>query len=289
MISSFGYGLGYLGCGILGIVNVMMVLHPQQFGIDSKAQAVKLAFLSVALWWGVFSLPLFLWVREKKNRATGSKRLFRRSLRSMVQTGREIAHTPQLLLFLVAFWLYHDGVHAFVMMATDFGLSIGIPDSGLMTALLLVQFIAFPAAILFGYVADRIGAKNTILIAIGIYTLVCLVGAFILQTQLQFFILAGLTGSAQGAIQALSRSMFTAMIPEEKSSDYFGFYNLVGRFSVVLGPGLVGMMGLLGRQLGFESVAAARFGIASLAILFISGGLLLLRVRPCAEPAGEVC
>ncbi|MFW6254673.1 MAG: MFS transporter, partial [Chitinivibrionales bacterium] len=194
-----------------------------------------------------------------------------------------------LLLFLVAFWLYHDGVHAFVMMATDFGLSIGIPDSGLMTALLLVQFIAFPAAILFGYVADRIGAKNTILIAIGIYTLVCLVGAFILQTQLQFFILAGLTGSAQGAIQALSRSMFTAMIPEEKSSDYFGFYNLVGRFSVVLGPGLVGMMGLLGRQLGFESVAAARFGIASLAILFISGGLLLLRVRPCAEPAGEVC
>ncbi len=289
LISSFGYGFGYLGCGILGLVNVLMVLHPEWFGIADKTMAVKIAFLSVAIWWGLFSLPLFFWVREKSVPVKESRKLFRRSLRSMINTARDIYHTPQVLLFLIAFWLYHDGVHAFVMMATDFGLSIGIPESGLMSALLIVQFVAFPAAILFGYLAGRIGAKNTILIAIGIYLAVCLGGALYLKTQGQFLFLAALTGSAQGAIQALSRSMFTSMIPEEKASDYFGFYNLVGRFSVVLGPGLIGGMGLLGRRIGLENVAAARFGIASLAVLFIGGGVLLMKVKTCAQPSAEAC
>lgn len=279
-ISSLGYGIGYLGCGLLGVVHVVMVSRHGMLGID-KGLAVRLALLTAALWWALFSIPLFRWVHERL-RPWVWKGAVRRSLSETWRTAREISRSRMLLLFLVAFWFYNDGVHAVVMMAADFGASIGIPLSGLMVALLATQFVAFPSAILFGRIAGRIGAKRAVLVAIGIYILVTAAAALFLRTQAQFILLACITGSAQGAVQALSRSMFAAMIPVGRAAEFFGFYNLVGKFSVVIGPGLVGGMALLGRGWGLSGETASRIGIGSLAILFIIGGVLLavVRVRP---------
>jgi UMF1 family MFS transporter len=279
-VSSWGYGMGYLGCGLLGVVNVVMVSAPQWFGLASKADAVRWSFVSVCVWWIVFSLPLMVWVRERPPVGRGSTlALMGESVRAMVATGRSIGRRRELLLFLIAFWLYHDGVHAFVMMATDFGLSIGIEAKGLMVALLVVQFVAFPAALVFGWLANRIGAKRSILIAIAIYVVVCLLGAALLKTQLHFMLLAALTGSAQGAIQALSRSLFASLVPAEKAGEYFGFYNMIGKFSMVLGPAIVGGVGLAAVKLGVDTQLAPRLGIGSLSLLFIGGGVLLWLVR----------
>ncbi|MBD3314434.1 MAG: MFS transporter [Chitinivibrionales bacterium] len=279
-VSSLGYGIGYLGCGLLGVAHVAMIEGHEALGID-KALAVRLAFLTAAVWWAFFSIPLFKWVREKLRPWLWGG-VVKRSLTETWRTAREIGRSRMLLLFLVAFWFYNDGVHAVVMMAADFGASIGIPLSGLMIALLITQFVAFPSAIGFGRLAGVIGAKRAILIAIGIYIVVTAVAAFFLRTQTQFIILACIIGSAQGAIQALSRSLFASMIPPERAADFFGFYNLVGKFSVVIGPGLVGGMTLIGRGWGMGPEVASRIGIGSLAILFVVGGLLLssVTVRP---------
>lgn len=280
MISSLGYGIGYLGCALLFIINSMMFSNPEAFGIANKSDAVKFIFLSAALWWFLFSIPTFLFVKEKhKKSEKKSMHIVIDGLRKMRNTASDLYHDKHILLFLIAYWFYIDGVHTVVMMATDFGLSIGIEMKHLMKALLVVQFIAFPCAIAFGFISNKIGAIKSISIAIFIYIAICAGGSFLLKTSTHFMLFAGLTGTAQGAIQALSRSVFTSMVPEGKEGEYFGFYNMMGRFAIILGPAIVGGANLLFYSLGFESQMASRIGIASISVLFVIGLVLLSKAK----------
>lgn len=277
MVSSMGYSLGYLGCGLLFLFNVIMVSKPTLFGLDGPASAVKMSFLVAAVWWMAFSLPLFLFVKEKfYSEARGLFSIVQNSIKNLSTTFVKIINDRTLLFFLVAYWLYIDGLNTFVLMSVDFGLSIGISARALMTALLVVQFVAFPSALGFGFLARRFGAFSMIVVGIFIYILVSGVGALMLRTQTDFIILAGITGMAQGGIQALSRSYFAKLVPPSESADYFGFYNVVSRFAVIIGPAVVGMVALLTRKAGFSSNLASRVGMSSISVLFVGGVVMLI-------------
>lgn len=267
-VSALGYAAGYLGGGLLFALNVAMTVKPGWFGLNGAADAVRWSFLSVGLWWVLFSLPLMVWVREKGGAGEGGS--MAESLRELRATVRSIvAHRP-LWLFLVAYWLYIDGVNTVIKMAVDFGLSLGMPAASLLGALLLTQFVAFPAAIAFGHFGMRFGAKRAVLVGIAVYGGLSLYALW-LRSMAEFWVMAVIVGLVQGGVQSLSRSLFGRFVPPGKSAEYFGFYNLMGKFATVLGPLLVGATAALTHD--------SRAGIGSLLILFIVGGVLLWRVR----------
>ena len=273
-VSGLGFALGYLGGGLLFAVNVWMTLQPAFFGLADAAQAVRLSFLSVGIWWAVFSIPIFLFVKEPENRLERlSGNAMRAGFSQLMKTIREIRHLKTVFLFLAAYWLYIDGVDTIVRMAIDYGLSIGLARNDLIMALLITQFVGFPSAIGFGFLAGRIGAKKAIFLAIGVYLVVTILSAF-MQRKEEFYALAVVIGFVQGGIQALSRSFYARIIPMDKSAEYFGFYNMLGKFASVIGPVLIGSVGLLVRYLGYSSDLAARISISSIALLFLAGGLL---------------
>ncbi len=280
IISSIGYAVGYLGCALLFILNIVMVQNPQAFGLSDTVAATKASFLTVSVWWFVFSLPLFFWVREniaaKANRADT---VVKRGLSQLKTTFRDIRSRKPLLLFLIAYWLYIDGVHTFIRSAADLGLSIGLDSGSLMVALLLVQLTAFPAAYVFGLVAQRIGAHRSLLIGVGMYLFVALVGPIVVRTELHYTVFAIIQALPLGALQALSRSYFARIIPADKAAEYFGFYNLVGKFAVMSGPALVAVVASVVRAFGGDSALAARMGSASLSLFFIAGAILLVFAR----------
>ena len=278
-VSTLGFSLGYLGGGLLFAVNVWMALSPGTFGFADAGQAIRFSYLMVAFWWAVFSVPVFLFVREPRRKEKPSAlKAVREGLAELTGTIQEIRHLRMLVLFLVAYWLYMDGVHTVIRMAVDYGISIGFQSKDLIVALLITQFVGFPAALLFGYMGGKIGAKRALFIGIGVYLFVCVWAAFMRSTH-EFFVLAMVVGLVQGGIQALSRSYYAKIIPVEKSGEYFGFYNMMGKFAAVLGPALMGMVGLLIRSMGYSSNAASRGSITSIALLFLAGGVLLFLVR----------
>jgi UMF1 family MFS transporter len=273
-VSSLGYALGYLGGGILFALNVWMVSDPALFGIGSAQEAVRYSFLSVALWWGIFTVPVILFVKEERPvEAAKKSRIVREGLAELRRTFGEIRKLRHIFLFLLAYWFYIDGVDTVVRMAVDYGLSIGLQSRDLMLALLLTQLIGFPSALGFGYLGRKIGAGKGIFIAIGVYLLVSLGGSF-MRTREEFYILAVVVGLVQGGIQALSRSFYARMIPEGKSGEYFGFYNLIGKFAAVIGPGLMGLVALIAEKAGAGGLLPTRISIASVSLLFITGGVL---------------
>jgi UMF1 family MFS transporter len=277
-VSSLGFSLGYLGGGLLFALNVGMTHRPGFFGLDGPADAVRFSFLSVGIWWVLFSLPLILLVREPA--AAERERIGEivvGGLRQLRRTFREIRHHRTIFTFLAAYWLYIDGVDTIIVMALDYGLSIGFESKDLILALLITQFIGFPAALAFGRLGGRIGTKRAILIAICVYLVMPLWG-FFMRSKLEFFLMAGVIGLVQGGVQALSRSFFARLIPADKSAEYFGFYNMIGKFAAVIGPVLIGGAGLWARSLGFGGDLASRVGILSIAFLFLAGGALLLKV-----------
>lgn len=274
-VSSLGYAIGYLGCGILFAVNVFMVNRPDLFGFANAAEAVRVAFVIAAFWWVLFSVPLLLFVHEKTAAvAHGVGEVMQESFRRLVATTRKVLTSRSLLLFLVAYWFYIDGVHTFVLMAVDFGLAIGLPASSLMIALLVVQFVAFPSAMVFGKLAKSQGSYKMIMTGIIVYIGVAGIGAFFLRSAVDYMVFAGITGTAQGGIQALSRSYFGKMIPAGESAEYFGFYNVFSRFAVIIGPVIVGVVGLTTRKAGYSSVLSSRIGISSISLLFIVGAVV---------------
>ena len=268
--SSLGYALGYIGGGLLFLLNVLMFKFPETFGLSDSAAAVKLSFVSVAIWWALFSIPVMLFVREPQiyDRVPLSKAvtLGWKQLRDPL---RDIRHLKVVGLFLLAYWFYIDGVDTIVKMAVDYGMSLNFEESALITALLIVQFVAFPAALIYNWIASRIGTKRAIEIAIMAYCFITLLGYF-MQTEQHFFVLAILVGLFQGGIQALSRSLYTRLIPAEKAAEFFGFFNMLGKFAAVLGPMLMGSVTLL--------TGNARLGILSILILFAIGWYLLRKV-----------
>ena len=216
-------------------------------------------------------LPLALNVRERPGEAgvtlAGATAA---GLRELASTLRQVARYRELALFLVAYWLYIDAVNTIIKMAVDYGVALGLPTESLLAALLMTQFVAFPAALAFGWLGGRISAKRGILLGIAIYTLATLY-AFFLDSVAEFFALAAVIGLVQGGVQSLSRSFFGRLVPPGKGGEFFGFYNMMGKFATVVGPLLVAVVAL--------TTGSSRASIASLAILFVAGGAVLLLVR----------
>ena len=278
IVSALGYAFGYLGGALLFTLNVLMVLHPDWFGIADETQALKISFLTVSLWWLIFSIPIFVFVKEPRRETPGGTAVIRAGLKQLAATFKKIRSSRTIFIFLLAYWFYIDGVDTIVRMAVDYGKSLEITTETLITALLVVNFVGFPAAIAFGYLGKRIGARRGIFIAILVYLAVSIWGAFI-RTTFDFYLLAVIIGLVQGGIQSLSRSFFARIIPTDQAAEYFGFYNMLGKFAVFIGPILVGGFGLLARKMGASADLASRIGISSIALLFLIGGFFLTQVN----------
>ncbi|MCP4897072.1 MAG: MFS transporter, partial [bacterium] len=240
-VSSRGYAIGYLGGGLLLVVNAAWVIKPELFGIASAAVAIRLSFLSVAIWWGVFSIPILRHVPEPPGSGvTEAHQALLEGLRRLRTTAREVRRYRQLTIFLVAFWIYNDGISTIIKMATAYGDEIGIGMSHLIGALVITQFVGLPFSLLFGRLAARVGAKTSIQIALAAYSAIC-VGGFFMQTPLHFYVLATSVGMVQGGSQALSRSLFAAMVPRHRSAEFFGFFSASAKMAGIAGPLVFGI------------------------------------------------
>ena len=273
-VSSFGFSLGYIGGGLLFAVNVAMVLAPSTFGLPGAAEAVRLSFLTVAVWWLVFSIPLFRNVPEPPRTGEAGTAIAS-GLRSLAKTMREHRTHRMALLFLVAYFFYIDGVHTIIRMAVDYGLSLGFPADSLIVALLIVQFVGFPAALVFGLVARRVGPKPTLYFGVVVYVAVTIY-AYFMTSVIEFYVLAVVIGLVQGGVQAISRSLYARFVPAAQSGEFFGFFNMIGRFAAIIGPSLVAITGLL--------TGSSRLGILSVIVVLVIGAVLLGFVR---EREGE--
>ena len=268
--SALGYSLGYLGGGALVALNVAMTQKPGWFGFDDPAQAVKASFVLVALWWAGFSLPLARRVPEPAGAGLSPATAVRGSLKQLARTTRKVLGMRSLRLFLLAYWLYIDGVDTIIRMSVDYGMSLGLPTSSLISAMSIVQLVGFPAALLFGRIAERIGNKRGIMLCLSVYVLVTLL-AHDLQTPRDFYVLAVLIGLVQGGVQALSRSLFSHMVPSHEAGELFGFYNMLGKTAAILGPALMGVVAAM--------TGSTRTSILAVSVLLIAGGALLLGVQ----------
>ncbi len=271
-VSALGYSLGYLGGGFLFVLNVAMYQSPEFFGLKSITEAVLFSFLSVSVWWGVFSIPIFRFVNEHPINKVEIKasNLFIESLQRVISTFKDIRQYKTLSLFLLAYWLYMDGVDTIVRMALAYGADIGLEASDMILALIITQFVGFPATILYGILGDKLGLKLMLSVGIIGYIFVTIFSIFITNIS-GFYFLATVIGLFQGGVQSISRTIFSQLIPPEKATEFFGFYNLVGKSAVVFGPILVGWIAYI-----FDN---PDYGILSLLLLFIPGLLVLWRVK----------
>ena len=269
-VSTGGYALGYLGGGVLLALNVAWILSPATFGLRDAAQASRLSFASVAVWWFLFSIPLFRRVPEPTTRAGRGARstaeLITTSFMGLLHTIRELRRYRNALLLLIAFVIYADGIGTIQRLATSYGAELGIDQGALITAILLVQFAGIPFAFLFGMLAGRIGAKTSIFIALAVYTLITVAGYY-MKTERDFYLLALMVASVQGGSQALSRSLFASMIPRQRSSEFFAFFSIFEKFGAIAGPATF--------ELASRVSGSSRGAILSVMVFFIAGAAVL--------------
>ena len=277
-VSTAGYALGYLGGGLLAAFNLLWIQKPEWFGLPhgpglSESQAtlpVRLAFVSVAVWWIVFSIPLFRRVPEPPRKLEVDEQAATNSIRAalirVLETLRELRRYRNAFLMLIAFLLYNDGVQTIIKMAAAYGTEIGIDQGALIAAFVLVQFVGVPCAFAFGWIASRVGAKPAIFAGLLVYVAITILGYF-MQTARDFFVLAVLVGIVQGGVQALSRSLFASMIPPHKSGEFFGFYSIFEKFAGIFGPLLF--------DLTIAATGTSRNAILSVIAFFIAGAAIL--------------
>lgn len=275
-ISSYGYGLGYIGSALLFIV-IMILQVTDGFGLMTTEWVTRICFVLTGLWWGCFSIPFFKNVHQVHG-IPKQKHSIRLGFGRLLQTIKDISQYRQVAFFLIAYFFYIDGVDTIFTMATAFSVDMGIDSNMLIIILLVVNIVAFPFTILYGRLANRFGTKQMILVAVGVYVIICTYALF-METVLDFWILGFLVGTSQGGIQALSRSYFSRIIPKDKANEFFGFYNIFGKFSAILGPLIFSAMTQLTGQ--------SQYGIASLIILFIIGAILLYFVNETASAVEE--
>lgn len=270
-VSTAGYAIGYLGGGLLLLLNLAWILAPASWGLPSTVAAIKLSFVSVAVWWLVFSLPLLRVVPEPQSRnATTTGRVsltgaFADAWRAFVALRR----LPDAFLMLVAFLLYNDGIQTIIRMAAIYGAEIGIDQNAQILAFVVVQFVGVPFSFLFGALASRLGAKRAIFLSLAVYTGISVLGYF-MTTAWHFFALAFLVGTVQGGSQALSRSMFARMIPRHRTSEYFGFFSVFEKFAGIAGPALFAASVTL--------FGSSRVAVLSVIVFFVAGAVILTRV-----------
>ena len=274
LVSAFGYGLGYLGGGLLFTVNILMVNNPESFGLADAGSAVKWSFLSVAVWWLAFTIPLLTGVKELPTDHKSSRmQAVKEGLAQLKGTFQEIRKLKVLLIFLVGYWLYIDAVNTVIKTAVFFGDKVlGLPQASLVTALLVTQFVAFPAAMFFGWLGKKIGPRPAIMIGLGVYILALIYAWRWLDTGADFYKLAIAVGLVQGGVQSLSRSLYARLVPTSKTAEFFGFFNMVGKFAAILGPLLMAMVPIV------FAGADERDSILALSVLFVAGGYLLWQV-----------
>ena len=269
-VSTSGYALGYIGGGVLLAINLAWIMFPASWGLSGTVMAIKLSFVSVAVWWAVFTLPLLLTVPEppaaRPEPGEGSRISV---VARAVRTFRELRGYRNAFWLLVAFLLYNDGIQTMIRMASIYGSEIGIGRNAQIAAFVVVQFVGVPFAFLFGVLANRVGPKPALYGAIAVYVVIALIG-YGMTSTLEFFLLAVLVGMVQGGAQALSRSMFARMIPRDRSSEYFGFFSVFEKFAGIFGP------------LAFGSAVAltgsSRPAVLMLVAFFVLGALVLTRV-----------
>ena len=277
-VSALGYALGYLGGGILIVINFLMLSYPESFGLADETAAIQWSFISVGIWWALFSIPIMLFVEEKRESETkGIVDAVKEGIAQFKSTFNEIKHLKVVATFLLAYWLYIDGVDTTVRMAANFGINLGFGQTSIMGALVLVQFVAFFATLLYVKFSDRVGIKNGIYTAILAYIII-IVGAYFVTEAWHFYILAGLIGCFQGGIQTLSRSLYSRIIPKNKSAEFFGFFNMWGKFAAVFGPLLMGSVTVLINNAIADQELAARIGFQSIIILLLLGAYVFSKV-----------
>lgn len=268
-VSAAGYAFGYLGGGVLLLLNLGWILQPAMFGFADAAQATKASFASVAVWWLLFSIPLFRRVAEPAHVLDpGEKRgaPFAAAARRLIATFREIRRYRQVFLLFLAMLLYQDGIQTIIRMASIYGAEIGIEQTAQIAAFVMVQFIGIPCAFLFGALGARIGTKRAIFIALGVYTLATILGYFMTSVT-HFFMLAALVGTVQGGAQALSRALFSRLVPANKTSEFFGFFAIAERFATILGPGVF--------TLSVALTGSSRSAVLFIITFFAAGAFLL--------------
>jgi UMF1 family MFS transporter len=278
-VSARGYAFGYLGGGLLLIVNTLWLVRPEWFFFASRESALRACFASVGLWWLIFALPLLLRVPEPSvcSQRLWSGHLAIDGLRRLQGTIKEIRRYRELALFLVAFWIYNDGIGTIIKLAAAYGDEMGLGHNDILIALIVTQLIGFPSSIGFGSLAQRIGAKHAILFGLAVYSLVSAAG-FFLRSAWHFYALAIVVGLVQGGTQALSRSLFATMAPKTHSSEFFGFFSTGEKVAGIFGPAIFGLLAQL--------TGSSRWGIVSLVVLFFTGAWFLFRVDE--EAAGRV-
>ena len=267
-VSSQGYAWGYIGSCIPFIACLVIVLFGSSFGIG-QLDGIRISFVITAAWWLVFSVPVLRDVHQTHFKAR-EEHLFRHTLKGLVGTCKKIARDKRLLMYMLAFFFYIDGVHTIITMSTSYGTDLGIDSTQLVLALLVTQFVAFPSAIAYGRLAGRFGTKRMLLIAVFAYFCITLFAAFFLRSAAEFWVLAVCVGLFQGGIQALSRSEFGKLIPKENANEYYGFFDIFGKYATIMGTLLVSVFTQL--------TGSSSYGVLSVAVLFIVGFVLLWKM-----------
>ena len=272
-VSTAAYAVGFFGGGILLAVNLAWILQPKLFGLSGPVAAIKLSFVSVAVWWLVFSIPLLRKVPEPRARLeadeTGREHAVVIAFRRVSETFHELRQYRQAFLMLIAFLLYSDGIQTIIRMASIYGQEVGIDQNSQIAAFVMVQFVGVPFSFLFGALAGKIGAKAGVFIALVVYTGISTLGYF-MTTTWHFFALAFMVAMVQGGSQALSRSLFARMIPRHKSSEFFGFFSVFEKFAGIFGPALF--------AISTDAFGSSRMAVLSVILFFILGGIVLTRV-----------
>ncbi|WP_163191866.1 MFS transporter [Clostridium thermarum] len=268
-VSANGFAWGYIGSTIPFIICMALILLSEKGAIPiSKSEATKASFIITVLWWGLFSIPIFKNVKQVYG-IDVEPNIVTKSFKRLINTFRNIRQHRALFLFLLAYFFYIDGVDTIIKMATSYGSDLGIDDQSLLIILLATQFVAFPFALLYGKLSQRFKGKKMLYVGIITYTLICIY-AYFMKTKLDFWILAMLVGTSQGGIQALSRSYFGKLVPKEKSNEFFGFYNIFGKFAAIMGPAMVAFV--------TQITGKTNNGVFSIILLFVLGGLILTKV-----------
>lgn len=269
LVSSLGLSLGYFGGALLLTLHVWLMYRPDVLGFADIANVIRVAFVSVGGWWVIFLVPIMLFVKERRAEFVQGRDTIRAAYLALRQTFEKIRTYRQVFLFLTAYWLYIGGVFAVIIMAVNFGQRLGFEDRDLVTALMITNYVGFPATLLFGYLAHRFGTKRAIYVGLLVYIGVVCWAAF-LQDVRQFYAMSITIGMVQGGVQSISRSLYAALIPPEQSGEFFGFYNMLTKFAHILGPVLIGIVGFISDDPKFILVAVLP--------MFVFGAILLTRI-----------
>ncbi|RKP56193.1 MFS transporter [Cohnella endophytica] len=270
-VSARGYAMGYLGGGLLLAVNLGLILGWDKIGLPDKTAASQISFVSVGIWWLVFSWPLFRNLKDQRSAIAGGLRdTLKTGSRRLGETFSQLKKYPELLKFMVSYWFFFDGINTIIVMAASYGTTIGIEDKDLITALLITQFIGFPATLAFGKMADRLGSKKMLYGSLVTYLIIVILGYF-MTNSLHFYLLACLVGLVQGGSQATSRAIFSKMIPQGRTAEFNGFLSFTSRFFSFGGPLVFGIVKLVSDS--------SRSALLAVALFFVAGIILLTFVN----------